>query len=77
MENELFRAVTLDDDNYGTGATLKGFGVFTIEFSDDYFAKTGKRKETYLYTDYHGKVKVDENSIEQLETKFKKVKSFE
>ncbi|MFB3189875.1 hypothetical protein [Staphylococcus pseudintermedius] len=75
--NELFRGVTLDDDYYEDGATLKGFGVFTIEFSDDYYARTGKRREMYLYTEYSGVVKVDENSIEQLETKFKKVKSFE
>ncbi|TOY73225.1 hypothetical protein DJ466_07410 [Staphylococcus pseudintermedius] len=75
--NELFRAVTLDDDYYEDGTTLKGFGVFTIKFSDDYYARTGTRRETYLYTQYNGEVKVDENSIEQLETKFKKIKSFE
>ncbi len=75
--NELFRAVTLDDDYYEDDTTLKGFGVFTIKFSDDYYARTGTRRETYLYTQYNGEVKVDENSIEQLETKFKKVKSFE
>ncbi|MCE5702227.1 hypothetical protein JL799_02570 [Staphylococcus pseudintermedius] len=61
--NDLFKAKTLNDTVFGTGIELSGFGVRTIEISEQYKETNGIKNEYYLYTQYNGVVLVDEKSI--------------
>ncbi|EGQ1626020.1 hypothetical protein FD602_11930, partial [Staphylococcus pseudintermedius] len=63
--NDLFKAKTLNDTVFGTGIELSGFGVRTIEISEQYKETNGIKNEYYLYTQYNGVVLVDEKSIRE------------
>lgn len=63
--NDLFKAKTLNDDYFGTGVELSGFGILHTEFSERYEEEKRIESEFYLYTEHNGIVKVDEDSIRE------------
>lgn len=63
--NDLFKAKTLNDINFGTGVELSGFGILNTEFSEQYKQKYGIENEFYLYTEHDGIVQVDKDSIRE------------
>ncbi|EIW3378530.1 TPA: hypothetical protein I1663_000497 [Staphylococcus pseudintermedius] len=63
--NDLFKAKTLNDTVFGTGIELSGFGILYTEFSERYKEEKRIESEVYLYTEYNGIVKVDEDSIRE------------
>lgn len=63
--NELFKAKTLNDINFGTGVEMSGLGILNTEFSERYKKETGLEGECYLYTVYNGIVQIDKDSIRE------------